>query len=85
MEQMTRKLMLAVLLGVFVGVALGYSPMAQPSYAPKPQLLMQQTAQPNAATFNSHASPPLIPIIVAVLVGLAAAAPVFLIARRRAG
>jgi len=83
MEDMTRKIVWAALLGVLVGAAVGYSPRIQPNSAPKAQLLMQQVGQPNAATFSPHATFGLMPVIVALLVGLGAAAPVFLIARRR--
>ena len=83
MEDMTRRIVLAALLGILVGAAVGYSPRIQPNSAPRAQLFMQQAGQPNAATFSTHATFGLMPIIVALLVGLAAAAPVFLIARRR--
>jgi len=83
MEDMTRKIVLAALLGILVGAAVGYSPQIQPNNAPRAQLFMQQEGRPNAATFSLHATFGLMPIIVALLVGLGAAAPVFLIARRR--
>ena len=83
MEDMTRKIVLAALLGVLVGAAVGYCPRIPPNSAPRAQLFMQPTGQSNAATFSPHATFGLTPVIVALLVGLGAAAPVFLIARRR--
>lgn len=80
MEQMTQRLMLAAVLGVLLGVGLGFSPIIQPNQAPKPQLFTQQT-NPSAARFRTQAAPVLLPVTVGVLVGLATAACAFLISR----
>ena len=89
MEHMSRKLLLAAFLGILVGVAIGYSPLAQPMSAPRAQLLMGQAGQTNVVSpsfqpvsaSGASASGPEA-LFIAILAGLAVALPVFLIARR---
>jgi hypothetical protein len=84
MEQMSRRIILAAVLGILVGVAIGYSPWIQAPAAPRAQLLMQQSEQTNvaASTFRPDFEPA--PLLIALLAGLVIAVPVFLLARRRA-
>jgi len=86
MAHMTRSVVWAAVLGILVGVALGSYPWVQPPSAPRAQLLMAQAGHTNAAfpTFQAAPGPGLEPLLIAVLVGLVIAIPVFLLARRRA-
>jgi len=81
MEEMTRRIILAAFLGILVGVAVGYSPMAQPTSAPRAQNMMQ-AEQPTVAP-PTHPAYGLPPLLTSVLAGLVIALPVFLMARRR--
>ena len=83
MERMTRSILLAAFLGAILGVAVGYTPYIQPT-APEPQMqLMRQAAQPNVAFGTTH--PPIGPtqLLIALLVALVVATPMFLVAKRR--
>ena len=86
MEEMSRRIMLAAILGVLVGVAIGYSPSAQRPTSPTAQLLMQQAGQTTVvpSAFRPTPSPGLTPFMIAILAGVVIAVPVFLVARRRA-
>lgn len=83
MEQMARRIVLAALLGALVGVAVGYSPLVQPTSAPRPQLLMQQTGQPNIAFSPLHPSLGPTSLLLALVAGFVVAAPLFLVSKRR--
>lgn len=83
MEQMTRRIVLAAFLGILLGLAVGYSPSVQPGTAPRAQLMMQHETQPNVAAPQIQPAPGPILLLVALIAGLAIAAPVFLIAKIR--
>jgi hypothetical protein len=82
MEQMTRRIVLAAFLGILVGLAVGYSPSIQPA-APRAQLMMPHVNQPNIAAPQAKPAPGPIPLLIALLAGLAIGVPVFLIAKAR--
>lgn len=86
MDPMRRRIILAVFLGALVGVAVGYAPQIQQASAPGAQLLMQQAGRTNVVspTFRPASAYGAAPLLMAVLVGLLIAVPVFLVARRRA-
>ena len=83
MEYMTRRVILAAILGALVGVVLGYSPSVQPANAPRAELLTQQVAQPNVAYGAIHPSVGPIQLLTALAAGLVIAIPVFLISKQR--
>jgi hypothetical protein len=83
MEQMTRRILLATFLGILVGLAVGYSPSIQPGAPPRAQLMMSHANQPNIAARQAKPAPGPIPLLIALLAGLAIAVPVFLIAKAR--
>jgi hypothetical protein len=82
MEQMTRRIILAAVLGALIGAAVGYSPWIQPTNPPR-ALLFQQAAQPNAAFSTVHPFAVPIQLLMALVAGLLVATPVFLISKRR--
>ena len=86
MDKMKSRVMLAVVLGILLGVGLAYSPSLQSNATTaRPQLLMQPTTQGNfgAASTKAHASPSVDQTLIPLLVGLLFAVPVFLLARKR--
>jgi len=88
MVGMKSGIVLAVFLGVLVGVAVGYSPLTRTPSAPTAQLLMQQAGQTNMLPTTYRPAPPFgppAPLLTAILAGLAIALPVFLVAKRKAG
>jgi hypothetical protein len=83
---MTRSILLAALLGVVLGVALGYSPNVQPASAPRTQMLFMQQAgtfQPNAGPAAAHPSDVPTQLLLAFLVAVLIATPLFLLAKRK--
>jgi hypothetical protein len=85
MDKMKSGIMLAVVLGILLGIGLAYSPSLQSNATTaRPQLLMQPVAQGNigAASSNTHASPSTDQTLIPIVVGLLIAIPVFLLARR---
>ena len=87
MAGMKSRIVLAVFLGILVGVAVGYSPLTRTPSAPTAQLLMQQAGQTNMLPTTYRPAPPFgpAPLLTAILAGLAIALPVFLVAKRKAG
>lgn len=83
MEQMTRRIVLAAFLGILLGLAVGYSPSVQSGAAPRAPLMMARANQPNIAAPQAKPAPGPIPLLIALLAGLAIAVPVFLIAKAR--
>jgi hypothetical protein len=80
---MTKRLTLAVFLGILVGVTLGYSSIGQQTTAARPALLMQQVGRPNIQPSITHLSNGLSALIIALGAGLLMAVPAFLLAKRR--
>jgi hypothetical protein len=85
MEQMKRRIWLAALLGILIGVALGYTPRVSPTAAPRTELLMQQTGQPNVAQVTPQPTSDSVSILIALAAGLLIAIPAFAFAKRRSG
>jgi len=81
-EQMRSRIIFAVLLGVMVGFAIGYSPQVQQAVASRP-LLMQETAQPNVAFGPLRPSANPIELLLPVATALAVAIAVFLVAKAK--
>ena len=80
---MKSRLMLAVVLGILLGVGLAYSPPIQSAAtAAKPQLVMQPIAQANAGAASTNTSLDATHTLIPLLVGLLFAVPVFMLARR---
>jgi len=78
---MTKKIWLAVILGVLLGVGVGYTPNGPPSAMPRAQLLMQ--SQPPTYTQSGTApSYNVVPVLIALAVGLLVATPAFFVAKR---
>jgi hypothetical protein len=78
------KVWLAVLLGAIVGLGAGMVPVAQltapPGTQPQLQMLRQNSNQPPPRPANST---DLDAIVLALLVGMVVAAPLYVMARRR--
>jgi len=86
MESMSRSILLTAFLGAIFGGVLGYTPYIQPATAPEPQmLLMRQAAQPNVAFGTTHPAIGPMQLLIALLVALVVATPMFLVAKRRIG
>jgi len=83
MEQMTRRIVLAAILGIMLGVAVGYTPQPERSSAPTAMMYMQQSGQPSVAPTSTSTSPPAEPLLMALAVALALAVIVFLVAKRK--
>jgi hypothetical protein len=84
MDQMKSRLMLAVVLGILLGLGLAYSPPTQPTTTTaRPQMVMQPIAQGNVGAASTNTALGVTQILIPLLVGLLFAAPVFLLARRR--
>ena len=82
---MKSRIILAVVLGMLLGIGLAYSPSPQSNATTaRPQLLMQPIAQGNvgAASIVTHTSPSVDQTLIPIVVGLLFAVPVFLLARR---
>lgn len=82
MEQMKKRIWLAALLGILIGITLGYAPHLSPVAAPRTELLMQQTG-PNVAQPNLQPTNDALPILIALAVGLVIAIPAFAFAKRK--
>jgi UPF0716 family protein affecting phage T7 exclusion len=85
MEQMQRRIWLAALLGILIGVTLGYTPHVSPIAAPRTELFMQQTRQPNVAQATPQPTSDALSILIALAAGLVIAIPAFAFAKRRSG
>jgi hypothetical protein len=85
MEQMKRRIWLAVLLGILIGITLGYTPHVSPIAAPRTELLMQQTGQPNVAQATPQPTSDALSILIALAAGLVIAIPAFAFAKKRSG
>ena len=83
MEQMKKRIWLAALLGILFGITLGYAPHLSPVAAPRTELLMQQTGQPNVAQAAQQPTDSSLPILIALVAGLVIAIPAFAFAKRR--
>ena len=83
MEQMKKRFWLAALLGILFGITLGYAPHLSSVAAPRTELLMQQTGQPNVAQPTSQTANDSLPILIALAAGLVIAIPAFAFAKRR--
>ena len=83
MEQMKKRIWLAALLGILIGITLGYAPHLSPVAAPRTELLMQQTGQPNVAQAAQQPTDGSLPILIALVAGLVIAIPAFAFAKRR--
>jgi hypothetical protein len=83
MEQMKKRIWLAALLGILIGITLGYTPHLSPVAAPRTELLMQQTGQPNVAQPTPQTTNDSLPILIALAAGLVIAIPAFAFAKRR--
>lgn len=84
MALIMNKVWLAVLFGLLIGLGAGMIPVAQLASPPRtqsePEVLMQTGNRPAAVRTSSDE---IQPVILALLVGLLVAAPLFLVARRR--
>ena len=85
MEQMKRRIWLAALLGILIGVTLGYAPHVSQIAAPRTELLMQQAGQPNVAQAIPQPTSDALSIVIALAAGLVIAVPAFAFAKRRSG
>jgi hypothetical protein len=83
LEQMKKRIWLAVLLGIIIGVTLGYTPYVSPTAAPQTQFLRQQTGQSNIVQASPQPSSDALSIFIALAAGLVIAIPAFAYAKRR--
>jgi len=83
LEQMKKRIWLAVLLGIIIGVTLGYTPYVSPTAAPRTQFLMQQAGEPNIAQASPQHQSDTLSIFIALAAGLLIAIPAFVVAKRR--
>ena len=83
MEQMKKRIWLAALLGILIGVALGYTPHVSPVASARTQLLIQQTGQPNVAQASPQLTSGALTVLIALAAGLVIAIPAFAFAKRQ--
>ena len=85
MEQMKKRIWLAALLGILVGLTLGYAPHLSPVAASRTELLMQQAGQPNVAQATPQPTNDSLPILIALVAGVVIAIAAFAFAKRQTG
>jgi len=80
---MIRKIWLAAILGLLLGVGLGYTPQISPPRAPRAQLILQRPQQPTLGEARPQAAYDFTALLIALALGLALATPVFVVAKSR--
>ena len=81
---MTKRLLLAAILGVLVGIGLARTPLVPSAYPPQSRLLIQPAARPNVVVSAYSPTLGLEPLAAALVCALLVAIPVFVLARRKA-